>query len=92
MIFAVFFSHGVDESHQNAKTASHNNANNLRTHFVTSRIACGFPSLVFVPVLGRFGLIVWMRATKTLKHSSQPQQRQQPANPPHYKVCKLLLL
>jgi hypothetical protein len=26
VVFSVFFSHGVDESHQNAKTASHDNA------------------------------------------------------------------
>jgi hypothetical protein len=37
MIFAVFFSHRVDESHQNAKTASHDNANNLRTHVIILR-------------------------------------------------------
>jgi hypothetical protein len=32
VVFAVFFSHGVNESHQNAKTASHDNASNRRAH------------------------------------------------------------
>jgi hypothetical protein len=36
VVFAVFFSHGVDESHQNAKTASHDNANKRRAHRITS--------------------------------------------------------
>ena len=37
MVFAVFFSHGVNESHQNAKTASHDNASNRRAHRITPR-------------------------------------------------------
>jgi hypothetical protein len=38
VVFAVFFSHGVDESHQNAKTASHDNASNRRAHRITPKV------------------------------------------------------
>lgn len=35
VVFPVFFSHCVDESHQNAKTASHDNASNRRAHRIS---------------------------------------------------------
>jgi hypothetical protein len=38
VVFAVLFSHGVDESHQNAKTASHDNASNRRAHAIIRRL------------------------------------------------------
>jgi hypothetical protein len=39
VVFAVFFSHGVNESHQNAKTASHDNASNRRAHCIIRQVA-----------------------------------------------------
>lgn len=38
VVFSVFFSHGVDESHQNAKAASHDNASNRRAHRISQLV------------------------------------------------------
>jgi hypothetical protein len=48
VVFAVFFSHGVDESHQNAKTASHNNASNRRAHRISLKVLGLHLALVLV--------------------------------------------
>ena len=38
VVFSVFFSHRVDESHQDAETASHNNASDRRAHLISLKV------------------------------------------------------
>jgi hypothetical protein len=65
VILAIFFSHGVDESHQNAKTASHDNANKRRAHLIMPMEVSVYSLRVQLPLpLSRLRLVA------TLGHPS----------------------